>query len=66
MYFEKYQPTSLQIGQVVLAVNTVNTTDSSVVIDDLDPTIEYTFTVDVGTAGGKLRSPLGAGQCRAC
>ena len=66
VYFETYQPTSLQVGQVVLAVNTVNTTDSSVVIDDLDPTTEYTFTVDVGTAGGKLRSSLGAGQCRAC
>ena len=63
MYFVAYQLSSLQVGQVVPAVNTVSTTDSSVVIDDLDPTTEYTFTVDVGTAGGKLRSSLGAGQC---
>ena len=34
-----------------------------VVIDDHDPITKYTFTVDVGTAGGKLRGTLGAGQC---
>ena len=62
VYFVTYQPSSVQVDRVVRAVNTVNTTDSSVVIDDLDPTTEYTFTVDVGTAGGKLRSSLGAGQ----
>ena len=61
MYFVTYQP-SLQVGRVARAVSTVNTTNSSVVIDDLDPTTEYTFTVDVGTAGGKLRSTLAAGQ----
>ena len=48
---------------MVHAVNTVNTTDSRVVIDDIDPTTKYTITVDVGTVGGKLRSTLGAGQC---
>ena len=61
MYFVTYQPSS-QVGQVARAVNTVNTTNSSVVIDNLDPTIEYTIAVDVGTAGGKLRSTLAAGQ----
>ena len=61
VYFVTYQPSS-QVGQVVRVVNTVNTTDSRVLIDDYDPTTEYTFTVDVGTAGGKLRGTLGAGQ----
>ena len=61
MYFVMYQP-SLQVGRVVYTVNTVSTNDSSVVIDDLDSTTEYTIAVDVGTAGGKLRSTLAAGQ----
>ena len=61
VYFVKYQPFS-QVGRVARAINMVNTTNSSVLIDDLDPTTEYTFTVDVGTSGGKLRSSLGAGQ----
>ena len=62
MYFVTYQPSSVQVGRVVRAVNTVNTNESSVLIDNLDQTTEYTFTVDVGTAGGKLRSTLGAGK----
>ena len=62
VYFVTYQSSSVQAGRVAGAINTINTTDSSVVIDNLDPTTEYTFTVDVGTAGGKLRSSLGAGQ----
>ena len=62
VYFVTYQPSS-QAGRVVRSVNSVNTTDSRVVIDDLDPTAEYSFTVDVGTAGGKLRGTLGAGKC---
>ena len=62
MYFVTYQPSS-QVGRVVRSVNTVNTTDSRVVIDDLDPTMKYTITVDVGTAGGKMTGTLGAGQC---
>ena len=57
VYFVTYQPSS-QVGRVVRAVNTVNTTDSRVVIDDHDPITKYTFTVDVGTAGGKLRGSL--------
>ena len=64
MYFVTYQPSS-QVGRVARAINTVNTvstTDSKVVIDNLDPTIEYTITVDVRTAGGKLRSNLAAGK----
>ena len=60
MYFVTHQPSS-QVGRVARAINTVNTTDSSVMIDDFDPTTEYTLTVDVGTAGGKLRSSLGSG-----
>ena len=57
MYFVAYQPT----GQAAGAESTViNTTDSKVVIDDLDSTTEYTFTLDVGTAGGK--SALAAGN----
>ena len=48
-------------GQAAGTESTViNTTDSKVVIDDLNPTTEYTFTVDVGTAGGK--STLDAGR----
>ena len=62
MYFVTYLRSS-QVGQVARAINTVNTAESSLVIDDLDPTMEYTFTVDVGTAGGKLRSTLAPGQC---
>ena len=62
MYFVTYQPI-FQVGRVVCTVNTVSTNDSTLVIRDLDPTIAYNFTVDVGTAGGKLRSTLAAGQC---
>ena len=62
MYFVTYQPSSVHGGQVARAINTVSTNDSSVVIDNLDPTTEYTFTVDVGTAGGKLRSTLAPGK----
>ena len=61
MYFVTYQISS-QVGQVDRAVSTVNTTNSSVLIGDLDPTTEYAFTVDVATAGGRHRSILGAGQ----
>ena len=57
MYFIAYRPS----GQAAGAESTViNTTDSEVVISNLDPTTEYTFTVDVGTAGGK--STLDAGK----
>ena len=57
VYFVAYYPSA----QAADAESTViNTTDSKVVIDDLDPTTEYTFTVDVGTAGGK--STLDAGN----
>ena len=57
VYFVAYQPTEQTAGA---ESTVVNTTDSKVVIDDLDPTTEYTFTVDVGTAGGK--STLDAGN----
>ena len=60
VYFVTYQPT-VQVGQVVCTVNTVNTTEARVQIDDLDPTTKYIITVDVGTAGGKLRGTLAAG-----
>ena len=57
MYFVTYQPS----GQAAGVDRTfINTTDSKVVIDNLDPATEYTFTVDVGTAGGK--STLDAGN----
>ena len=59
MYFVTYKPSS-QVGRVSRAINTVNTTESRVVIGYLAPTTEYTFTVDVGTAGGK--STLDAGN----
>ena len=62
MYFVTYQPSS-QAGRVVRAVNAVETTNSSVVIGDLDPATQYIFSVDVGTAGGELRGTLGPGQC---
>ena len=61
MYFVTYQP-SLQVGQVVRSVNTVNTAESSVNISDLEQTTEYTITVDVGTAGGEHRSLHGSGE----
>ena len=61
VYFVTYQP-SLQVGRVVCAVNAVNTTNSSVLIGDLDPATEYTFSVDVGTAGGDLRGTLCPGE----
>ena len=57
MYFVAYQPSGQGAG---VDKTITNTTDSKVVIDDLDPTTEYTFTVDVGTAGGK--STLDAGN----
>ena len=57
MYFVTYQPS----GQTAGAESTVtNITNSEVVIGNLDPTTEYTFTFDVGTAGGK--STLDAGR----
>ena len=59
MYFVTYQPSS-QVGRVTRVVNSTN---SSVVIGDLDPATQYTFTVDVATAGGKLRGTLGPGEC---
>ena len=62
VYLVTYQPT-VQAGQVVCTVNTISTNDSRVVIDDLDSTTKYIITVDVGTAGGKVRGTLAAGQC---
>ena len=62
VYFVTYQPSS-QVGRVARAVSTVNTTDSSVLIGNLDSTTEYNFTVDVGTAGGEVQGTLPAGQC---
>ena len=59
VYFVAYYPSGQAAGT---ESSVTNTTDSSVVIGDLDPTTEYTFTVDVGTEGGKLRSTLPAGQ----
>ena len=61
MYFVTYQPSS-QVGRLARAVNTVNTTDSSVIIGDLEQTTEYTISVDVGTAGGEHRSLRGSGE----
>ena len=62
VYFVTYQPSS-QVGRVARAVSTVNTTNSSVVIDDLHLATEYAFSVEVGTAGGEVRGTLGPGQC---
>lgn len=42
---------------------TMNTTNSNVTIDGLEPAQDYWFSVDVGTAGGLHRGTLGAGQC---
>ena len=61
MYFVTYRP-SAQVEQVVHAINTVTTTDSSVIISDLKQTTEYTITVDVGTAGSEHRSLRGSGE----
>ena len=43
-------PQGIQI-HVVHAVNTINTKASRLVIDNLNLTTKYTFTVDVGTVG---------------
>ena len=40
MYFVIHQP-SAHVGQVAHTINTVNTTDSSVIISDLEQTTEY-------------------------
>ena len=61
MYFVTYQ-SSAQGGRVVRSVNTINTTEPSVIISDLEQTTEYTITVDVGTAGGRHRSLRGSGE----
>ena len=50
MYFVAYQPSGQAAG---VNKTVINTTDSKVLIGNLDSTAEYTFTVDVGTAGGK-------------
>ena len=57
MYFVAYQPSGQTAGA---EINVINTTDSEVVISNLDITTEYTFTVDIGTAGGN--STLDAGR----
>ena len=57
VYFIAYRPSGQAAG---VESTVINTTDSEVVISNLDPTTEYTFTVDVGTAGGK--STLDAGK----
>ena len=57
MYFVTYQPSGQAAGA---ESNIINTTDSEVLIGNLDPTTEYTFTADVGTTGGK--STLDAGN----
>ena len=57
MYFVAYQPTGQAVGSVS---KVISTTDSEVLIVNLHPATEYTFTVDVGTAGGK--SSLYAGR----
>ena len=57
VYFVTYHPSGQAAGA---ESNIINTTDSEVFIGNLDPTTEYTFTVDVGTTGGK--STLNAGN----
>ena len=57
VYFVAYQPSGQAAG---VDKTVIDTTDSEVLIGNLDPTTEYTFTVDVGTAGGK--STLNAGN----
>ena len=61
MYFVTYHSSS-QVGRLVRAVNTVNTTDSSVIIGDLVRRNEYSISVNVGTEGGKHRSLRGSGE----
>ena len=43
------------------ASQAVNTADSSVILVELQPLLYYRINVDVGTAGGELRSALSAG-----
>ena len=57
VYFVTYEPLAPG-GRVSHAVNTTN---SSVIIDELEPMLYYAISVDVGTAGGELRSTLSAG-----
>ena len=57
MYFVTYEALAPG-GRVSHAVNTAN---SSVIIDELEPMLYYVISVDVGTAGGELKSTLSAG-----
>ena len=57
IYFVTYEALAPG-GRVFHAVNTAN---SSVIIDELEPMLYYAISVDVGTAGGELRSTLSAG-----
>ena len=57
IYFVTYEALAPG-GRVSHAVNTAN---SSVIMDELEPMLYYAISVDVGTAGGELRSTLSAG-----
>ena len=57
VYFVTYEPLAPG-GRVSHAVNTTN---SSVIIDELEPMLYYAISVDIGTAGGELKSTLSAG-----
>ena len=57
VYFVTYEALTPG-GRVFHALNTAN---SSVIIDELELMLYYAISVDVGTAGGEVRSALSAG-----
>ena len=61
LYVVTYWPSSLK--RVSRDINSVTTTDSSVVIGGLDPTTSYSITVDVYTGNGTIKGSVTAGEC---
>ena len=59
-----YWPSSL--NRVSRDINSVTTTDSSVVIGGLDPTTSYSITVDVYTGNGTIKGSVTAGEYEIC
>ena len=57
-------PSSL--NRVSRDINSVTTTDSSVVIGGLDPTTSYSITVDVYTGNGTIKGSVTTGEYEVC
>ena len=64
LYVVTYWPSSLK--RVSRDINSVTTTDSSVIIGGLDPTTSYSITVDVYTGNGTIKGSVTAGAYEIC